>query len=62
MADRIPDLPAGHRLATFRTIDSTNAEALRRATLGEAGPLWIWAGEQGSGRGRRDAAAEDSHG
>jgi BirA family biotin operon repressor/biotin-[acetyl-CoA-carboxylase] ligase len=35
------------------TIDSTNAEALRRATLGEAGPLWIWAGEQGSGRGRR---------
>lgn len=56
MADRIPDLPAGHRLAAFRTIDSTNAEALRRAALGETGPLWIWAGEQRSGRGRRARA------
>jgi BirA family biotin operon repressor/biotin-[acetyl-CoA-carboxylase] ligase len=33
-------------------IDSTNAEALRRARDGEAGPLWITAATQTSGRGR----------
>jgi len=35
------------------TIDSTNAEALRRARSGERGPLWIVAREQTAGRGRR---------
>ncbi|MCG8560801.1 MAG: biotin--[acetyl-CoA-carboxylase] ligase [Hyphomicrobiales bacterium] len=45
-------LPTGHRLACFDTIDSTNAEALRRAELGEHGPLWICAAEQCAGRGR----------
>jgi BirA family biotin operon repressor/biotin-[acetyl-CoA-carboxylase] ligase len=35
------------------TVDSTNAEALRRAGAGEAGPLWIVAREQTAGRGRR---------
>lgn len=34
-------------------IDSTNAEARRRAEAGEAGPLWITAGRQTAGRGRR---------
>jgi BirA family transcriptional regulator, biotin operon repressor / biotin---[acetyl-CoA-carboxylase] ligase len=35
------------------TIDSTNAEALRRARGGERGPLWIVATQQTAGRGRR---------
>lgn len=33
--------------------DSTNAEARRRAEAGEAGPVWIVARRQTSGRGRR---------
>jgi len=35
------------------TVDSTNAEALRRARAGERGPLWIVATQQIAGRGRR---------
>jgi len=38
------------------TIDSTNAEALRRARAGARGPLWIVAREQTAGRGRRGRA------
>ncbi|WP_118132709.1 biotin--[acetyl-CoA-carboxylase] ligase [Oceanicella sp. SM1341] len=34
-------------------VDSTNAEALRRASAGERGPLWISARRQVAGRGRR---------
>jgi BirA family biotin operon repressor/biotin-[acetyl-CoA-carboxylase] ligase len=34
-------------------VDSTNAEARRRAEDGEAGPLWIAAFRQTAGRGRR---------
>jgi BirA family transcriptional regulator, biotin operon repressor / biotin---[acetyl-CoA-carboxylase] ligase len=34
-------------------VDSTNAEALRRARAGERGPLWIAAVQQTAGRGRR---------
>lgn len=37
----------------FDQIDSTNAEARRRAEAGEAGPLWITAVRQTAGRGRR---------
>jgi BirA family biotin operon repressor/biotin-[acetyl-CoA-carboxylase] ligase len=37
----------------FDEIDSTNAEARRRADAGEAGPLWIAARRQTAGRGRR---------
>ena len=33
-------------------VDSTNAEAMRRAAAGETGPLWIVAERQISGRGR----------
>lgn len=33
-------------------MDSTNAEALRRAAAGERGPLWILADVQTAGRGR----------
>ena len=38
------------------TLDSTNAEALRRAAAGEAGPLWILARRQTAARGRRGRA------
>lgn len=34
-------------------IDSTNAEARRRAEAGQAGPVWIVARRQTAGRGRR---------
>ena len=34
-------------------VDSTNAEARRRAEAGERGPLWITAKRQTAGRGRR---------
>jgi BirA family biotin operon repressor/biotin-[acetyl-CoA-carboxylase] ligase len=37
----------------FDEIDSTNAEARRRADAGEGGPLWITALRQTAGRGRR---------
>lgn len=36
----------------METIDSTNAEARRRADAGEPGPLWIWSARQSQGRGR----------
>jgi BirA family transcriptional regulator, biotin operon repressor / biotin---[acetyl-CoA-carboxylase] ligase len=36
----------------METVDSTNAEACRRATAGEPGPLWIWSARQSQGRGR----------
>lgn len=34
-------------------LDSTNAEARRRAEAGDAGPVWITARTQSAGRGRR---------
>jgi BirA family biotin operon repressor/biotin-[acetyl-CoA-carboxylase] ligase len=37
-------------------LDSTNAEARRRAEAGEGGPVWITAARQTSGRGRRGRA------
>ncbi|MFC7379393.1 biotin--[acetyl-CoA-carboxylase] ligase [Brevundimonas sp. GCM10030266] len=39
-------------------IDSTNAEARRRAEAGETEPLWIAARRQSAGRGRRGRAWE----
>ena len=46
--------PGGEeRIAFLDTVDSTNAEALRRAGAGERGPLWIAARQQTAGRGRR---------
>jgi BirA family biotin operon repressor/biotin-[acetyl-CoA-carboxylase] ligase len=38
---------------TYEVLDSTNAEARRRAEAGEAGPVWIVAQRQTAGRGRR---------
>jgi BirA family biotin operon repressor/biotin-[acetyl-CoA-carboxylase] ligase len=45
-------LPSGYRLLRMETVDSTNAEARRRAKAGEPGPLWIWSARQSQGRGR----------
>ena len=38
---------------TFDTLDSTNAEARRRAAKGDFGPAWLMARRQSAGRGRR---------
>jgi BirA family biotin operon repressor/biotin-[acetyl-CoA-carboxylase] ligase len=43
-------------------IDSTNAEARRRAEAGESGPLWITAARQTAGRGRRGRDWESREG
>jgi BirA family biotin operon repressor/biotin-[acetyl-CoA-carboxylase] ligase len=40
-------------IEAFDEIDSTNAEARRRADAGERGPLWLTAKRQTAGRGRR---------
>ena len=47
---------AGVRHVHHDTIDSTNAEALRLARGGAHGPLWVTAGRQSAGRGRRGRA------
>ena len=47
-----PKLPPGYRLLRLEAVDSTNAEARRRAKAGEPGPLWIWSARQSQGRGR----------
>jgi BirA family biotin operon repressor/biotin-[acetyl-CoA-carboxylase] ligase len=52
MPDAAPFLPIGYRLLSLGEIDSTSAEAMRRAAAGERGPLWISAEAQGRGRGR----------
>tara|TARA_R110002072_G_scaffold119826_1_gene252731 strand:+ start:352 stop:1080 length:729 start_codon:yes stop_codon:yes gene_type:complete len=41
------------RIEWLPSVDSTNAEARRRAVAGECGPLWIAAETQTAGRGRR---------
>lgn len=46
-------LPTGYRRQAFDSLPSTNAEALARARAGEPGGLWVTAGEQTEGRGRR---------
>jgi len=44
---------AGFRLIAHDVVASTNSEALTAARAGETGPLWVVAGEQTAGRGRR---------
>lgn len=51
--DRNPPPTLEWRIASFATIDSTSEEARRRALDGDPGELWIIAGEQSAGRGRR---------
>jgi BirA family biotin operon repressor/biotin-[acetyl-CoA-carboxylase] ligase len=48
--------PAGVAREFHDELDSTNAEALRRAEAGGGGPLWILARRQTSARGRRGRA------
>jgi len=43
-------------IEAYDEIDSTNAEARRRAEAGEGGPVWITALAQTAGRGRRGRA------
>jgi BirA family biotin operon repressor/biotin-[acetyl-CoA-carboxylase] ligase len=43
-------------IEAYDELDSTNAEAKRRAEAGEAGPVWITAAVQTAGRGRRGRA------
>lgn len=46
-------MPEGFILRAFDVLDSTNAQCLRAVREGEAGPLWIVAHRQTSGKGRR---------
>lgn len=48
--------PGGYSVHYFDQIDSTNAECHRLAKAGAAMPLWVVAGQQSSGRGRRGRA------
>ena len=57
-----PKLPSGYRLLRMETVDSTNAEARRRAKAGEPGPLWIWSARQSQGRGRGGREWISQHG
>ena len=57
-----PKLPSGYRLLRMETVDSTNAEARRRAKAGEPGPLWIWSARQSQGRGRGGREWVSQHG
>lgn len=50
------DLPGGWEFVTHSTIDSTNAEIMRRAQSGAAEGLAIQADSQTAGRGRRGRA------
>lgn len=52
----------GVRVEAFEELDSTNAEARRRAEAAEAGPVWITAKRQTAGRGRRGRAWETGEG
>jgi BirA family biotin operon repressor/biotin-[acetyl-CoA-carboxylase] ligase len=51
--DEYPNSVGGVAVVFFKTIASTNAEALARANAGENGPLWFVAERQSAGRGRR---------
>ena len=45
--------PVAAPILILDDVDSTNAEARRRAEAGQTGPLWIVARRQSAGRGRR---------
>ena len=50
------------RAITFDELDSTNAEARRRALAGERGPVWLMARRQTAGVGRRGRAWDGGEG
>jgi BirA family biotin operon repressor/biotin-[acetyl-CoA-carboxylase] ligase len=62
LSSTAPKLPQGYRLLKMETVDSTNAEAKRRADAGEPGPLWIWSARQSQGRGRAGREWISHHG
>jgi BirA family biotin operon repressor/biotin-[acetyl-CoA-carboxylase] ligase len=49
-------------ILTFDELDSTNAEARRRAEAGEGGPMWLMARRQTAGVGRRGRAWDGGEG
>ena len=49
-------------VVVFEELDSTNAEARRRAGAGERGPVWLLARRQSAGRGRRGRAWDAGQG
>jgi len=55
-------MPAPPPIESLDEIDSTNAEARRRAEAGARGPLWITAKRQTAGRGRRGRSWETGEG
>ncbi len=57
-----PSVEALPPVVAFDSIDSTNAEARRRAEAGAQGPLWLTAKAQTAGRGRRGRAWETGAG
>jgi BirA family biotin operon repressor/biotin-[acetyl-CoA-carboxylase] ligase len=50
------------QILTFDELDSTNAEARRRAEAGERGPVWLMARRQIAGVGRRGRAWDSGEG
>ena len=57
-----PGWPEGFGRVDLQRVDSTNAEARRRAAAGEIGPVWISAERQLQGRGRRSRHWRSSEG
>lgn len=55
-------LPSGTAIEIFDTLDSTSAEARRRAEAGSGGPVWILALTQTAGYGRRGRSWEQATG
>lgn len=49
-------------IEAYDELDSTNAEARRRAEAGQGGPVWITAAVQTAGRGRRGRAWSTNRG
>ena len=49
-------------ILTFDELDSTNAEARRRAEAGERGPVWLMARRRSAGVGRRGRAWDGGEG
>jgi BirA family biotin operon repressor/biotin-[acetyl-CoA-carboxylase] ligase len=58
----VPSQRDGPPVVVFDEIDSTNAEARRRAEAGEAGPVWLVGLRQTAGRGRRGRVWETGEG
>ena len=52
MSEDAQGLIVPFRVIELAEVDSTNAEALRRAAAGDLGPVWIRADRQSHGRGR----------